>query len=205
MRVPEPLCAVSHNRSVVRSIFPALLLSAIVHAQLPEPSPAVHKVLSALNALNQSSTTRQKVRFEFSEAEVNEYLRYARIANPRPGLHSLSVKLFPANYISSFVVLDFDAVERWRPGTVPSLLRPALTGRKRLWIDVRLTAAKGTGKFSIEKAYFEKIPLPTVLVEKLIEIVAAQQKEEIDTTESFPLPMGIQTITISAQQVRGEN
>jgi hypothetical protein len=186
---------------VVRLFLAASLAALPVAAQ----SPAVLKVLGVLHALNQSSQTRQRVNFEFSEAEVNEYLRYARTANPRPGLDSLSVKFFPSNYVSSFVVLDFDAIESWRPGTIPSLLRPVLSGRKSVLLDLRITAAKSTGSFTVEKARFQDIPIPAFVVEKMIEVVAARQKEKLDTSKPFPLPMGLKSITVFQSRVRGEN
>jgi hypothetical protein len=72
------------------------------------------------------------VAFRLNEGEINDYLKYSLKATPRPGLDSVTVKLFPNNYLSTFTIVDFDAVERWKPGTVPALLRPVLSGRKSI-------------------------------------------------------------------------
>jgi hypothetical protein len=47
-------------------------------------------------------------------------MRYALRTTPRPGVQSLTIKSsLPHNYVSTFTVVDFDAVERWKPGTIP--------------------------------------------------------------------------------------
>jgi hypothetical protein len=186
--------------SLLRSLlvgFSALSLSA-------QPA-AVQKVLRLFDELNQAQSTKQKVRFQLTEAEVNEYLRYARTANPRPGLEGMSVKFFPANYVSTFTVVDFDLVEQARPGTVPVVLKPVLNGKKEVWVDLRLNAAGGVGTFSVEKAYFQSIRLPAFLVEKMINVVGARQKEKFDTSKPVPLPFRLRSVVTGDKSISGEN
>lgn len=169
-----------------------------------QPAP-VQKVLQLFGDLNQAQSTKQKVRFQLTEDEVNEYLRHARTVNPRPGLERLTVKFFPGNYVSTLTMIDFDMVEQARPGTVPLLLRPVLNGKKEVWIDLRLQAAGGVGTFSVEKAYFQSIRLPAFLVEKMINVVGARQKEKFDTSKPVPLPFGLQKVVTGDKSVAGEN
>lgn len=166
---------------------------------------SVQKVLRLFDELNRAQATRQKVRFQLSEAEVNEYLQHARTVNPRPGLDRLTVKFFPANYISTFTVVDFDMVEKARPGTVPALLKPVLNGKKEVWVDLRLNAANGFTTFSVEKAYFQSIRLPAFMVEKMINVVGSRQKEQFDTSKPVPLPFALKSVTTGDKSVSGEN
>jgi hypothetical protein len=166
---------------------------------------AVQKVLRLFGDLNQAQATQQKVRFQLTEAEVNEYLRHAQKVNPRPGLDRLTVKFFPGNYISTFTVVDFDMVEKARPGTVPVLLKPVLNGKKEVWIDLRLNAAGGLGTFSVEKAYFQSIRLPAFMVEKMINVVGSRQKEKFDTSKPVPLPFRLQSVVTGDKSMAGEN
>jgi len=168
-------------------------------------SPAVGKVLALFQELNAAQATGRKVKFELTQAEVNEYLRHAAKVNPRPGLESTSVKFFPANYISTFTVVDFDLVERIRPGTIPAILRPALQGKKAIWVDIRLNATGGMATFSVEKAYFDNIRLPAFVVEKLINVIGARQKEAYDTARPVPLPFRLRIVSTGAQMMLGEN
>jgi hypothetical protein len=150
-------------------VFP-LLLSVASQAQ----SPAVTKVLDLFNNLNHAQSTKtagrsaSRVSFTLTEAEVNEYLRHARVVNPRPGLDNLRVQFYPANYIATLVTIDFDAIEKFRPGTIPTLLRPILSGKRDMQLDVRIRPANGVTTFSIEKAAFESVRIPALVVEQMI-------------------------------------
>src|SRR5574340_309589 len=146
-----------------------------------------------------------RVAFQLTEAELNEYMGYALKATPRPGLQSVTVKLFPYNYVSTYTVVDFDAIEKWKPGTVPMLLRPVLNGRKAVWVDYRFRAANGAATFSVEKAYFQNIRIPAFAVEKMIEVVAARQPEHYDTSKPVPLPFGLRQVATGNHSVSGEN
>ncbi|MBM3782836.1 MAG: hypothetical protein FJW30_00680 [Acidobacteria bacterium] len=178
-----------------------LLLAVSVSAQ----TPAVKKMLGLFNELTQAQQSKKKVRFQLTESEVNDYLRHAATVNPRPGLESMTVKFFAGNYISTLTVVDFDMVEKTRPGTVPALLKPVLNGKKEIWVDIRLNAANGTGTFTVEKAYFQSIRLPAFMVEKMINTIGARQREKFDTSKPVPLPFGLQRITTADKTVAGEN
>ena len=136
---------------------------------------------------------------------MNEYLRYAQTMNPRPGLERLSVKFFPGSYVSTFTVVDFDMVEKARPGTVPMLLKPVLNGKKEVWVDLRLNAVGGFVTVSVEKAYFQSIRLPAFMVEKMINVVGSRQQEKFDTSKPVPLPFRLQSVVTGDKTLAGEN
>jgi hypothetical protein len=146
-----------------------------------------------------------KVAFRLNQAEVNDYLRYSLAAIPRPGVRSSTVKFFHGTYVSTFTTVDFDAVERWKPGTIPMLLRPVLKGTKTIWVDVRFQTNNGTATFGVEKAYFQSIRLPTFVVEKVIGIVAARQPEKYDTSKPLPLPFGLKRLWVEDKAFSGTN
>ncbi len=64
-------------------------------------------------------------------------------------------------------MIDFDAVERWKPGTIPGVMRPVLSGKKSIWVDYRIQAKDGMATFSVEKAYYQNLRLPAFLVDKI--------------------------------------
>lgn len=142
--------------------------------------------------------------FHLTESEVNTYLRDLLKAKPRPGLKLLNVKLFPSDYVSTYSVVNFEDIEKWRPGTVPGILKPLLQGDQAIWVDLRFHAASGVGKFSIEKAYWGDLKLPAILVEKVIQILAARQPEHFDTTKPVPLPFGLKELSTTARSVSGQ-
>jgi hypothetical protein len=181
----------------------ALALAAAMVAS-PATTPVV-KVLDIFTRLQASQQKYQPVAFQLTDAEIDEYSRYALAATPRPGLRSFSVKVFPNNYLSTLTLIDFDAVERWKPGTIPTLLKPVLSGQKSIWVDVRFQAANGRATFTIEKAYFQNIRLPAIFVSQMIQAVAARQPEHYDTTKPVPLPFGLKKAWTNGHTVFGEN
>lgn len=179
-----------------------LVFPFFAEAEPPSAAVKMHDLFARLRAAGES---RARVRFELTEAEINEYMRYSLRTAPRPGVEAVAVRIFGGNYVSTLATVDFDAVERWKPGTVPVLLRPVLNGRRCLQLDCRFRAADGKGTFTVEKAYFEGIRLPAFFVAKLIEIVAARQPERYDTTRPVPLPFGLRRVWTAGQTLAGEN
>ena len=189
-----------------------LILTAGLAASIPAepPPPVAVKFLDLFDQLRtaQAQNTHgqhQNVAFRVSDSEINDYLRYSLRTIPRPGLESVTVKAFPQNYISTYTVIDFDAVERWHPGTIPTLLKPVLNGKKSIWVDYRIQAQNYTVSFSVEKAYYQNIRLPAFFVNKMIQIVAARQPEKYDTSKPVPIPFGLRQIWISDHVIQGQN
>jgi hypothetical protein len=125
-------------RRTDRAVVCAAAMLAMAAAPVSGLSQAVPKVLELLQRLQAAESQKaqkkpaDRVHFRLSEAEVNEYARYRLEATPRPGLQSMTVKIFPQNYYSTYTVIDFDAVESWKPGTVPPLLKPVLSGSRSI-------------------------------------------------------------------------
>jgi hypothetical protein len=174
------------------------------------PPPVVVKFLGLFDQLRAANAARargeqQPVTFRLFDSEINEYMQYSLKAVPRPGLESVTVKLFPNNYISTFTVVDFDAVERWHPGTVPAILRPLLNGKKSIWVDYRIQAQDSKLSFSVEKAYYQSIRIPAFLVGEVIHIVAARQPEKYDTSKPVPIPFGLRQLWTSDHLLQGQS
>jgi len=175
-------------------------------AAAPPQSPAVTRMLNLFEALRRSQHGNSpRVGFSLTESELNEYLSYSLRTLPRPGIRSVTVKVFAHNYISTFTVVDFDAIERWKPGTVPVVLQPVLTGTKAIWLDVRFQVQNCAVTFSVEKAYYQGIRLPAFLVEEMIRLVAARQPEKYDTSKPLPLPFGLRQVSTREHLLTGTN
>jgi hypothetical protein len=172
-----------------------MLLLAVCFAQ----QQSTVKVLGVIKQLQAGPT-----RFELTESEVNQHIVQSLKTSPRPGLDSLMVKFFDGNYVSTYTTVDFDAVEKWKPGTIPMMLRPVLNGKRAIWVDIRFFVNNAHATFKVEKAYYEKIPIPSFVVEKAIQVIAARQPEKYDTTKPIPLPFGMRTLWTRAQRVAGE-
>jgi hypothetical protein len=186
------------------------LAAVVAAASAPAPPPVVAKFLSTFDELRAAQAENAKgghkqVSFRFSDSEINDYMQYSLQAAPRPGVRSVTVKIFPQNYISTFTVVDFDAVERWHPGTIPTLLKPVLNGQKSIWVDYRINARDSKMTFSVEKAYYQNVRLPAFFVEKMIQIVASRQPEHYDTSKPVPIPFGLRQVWTTDHVMQGQN
>lgn len=201
------ICRHQPASAAIRVTLLAVAASLLAATQPPSPSdpPAVGKVLGIFGSLQASQQKYRHVGFELSESEINQYAVHALRVTPRPGIRSVTIKVFPSNYVSTYTLLDFDAVERWKPGTIPTVLKPVLSGQKSIWLDFRFQSLRGKASFSVEKAYFQHVRLPAFFVQKLIEAVAARQPEHYDASKPLPLPFGLQKIWTSRRSLSGEN
>jgi hypothetical protein len=174
----------------------------------PAAPPVAAKFLDLfdrLRAAQDPNGEHQHVAFQLSETDINEYLRYSLKTTPRPGLDSITVKFFAKDYISTFTKVDFDAIERWHPGTIPTVFRPILKGKKSIWIDCRIHALDSNLSFSIEKARYDDLPLPAFFVEKVIQLMAARQPEKYDTSKPLPMPFSLRKVWTAEHIIYGHN
>src|SRR5262249_33654025 len=148
------------------AFFKLMLLMAVCFAQ----PPATMKVLGVIKNLQAGPT-----KFELTESEINQHIVYSLKTTPRPGLDSMLVKFFDGNYVSTYTTVDFDAVEKWKAGTIPTVLRPVLSGKCNIWVDIRFFVSNGAATYKIEKAYYGKVPIPAIVLQKAIQVIAARQ------------------------------
>jgi hypothetical protein len=192
------------------------LAAVLAHASwlfasdVPTVPPAATKFLRLFQDLRDADAARlagkyHHVSFQVSSTEINDYMRYALRATPRPGLDSVTVKIFAHGYVSTATLVDFDAVERWKPGTIPWILRPVLSGKKTISVDYSIQAENSRLSFSVEKAYYQDLRLPAIFVQEMIKIVAARQPEKYDTSKPLPLPFGLHRVWTSDHFAMGEN
>ena len=192
---------------LVLALVSARLLYAADIAPIP---PVATKFLALFQDLRDAEAQKaagkiRHVSFSISSSEIDDYMRWSLKTTPRPGLESVTVKIFPHNYISTFAMVDFDAVEKWKPGTIPGILRPVLNGKKSIWVDYRFEDDNGKMTFSVEKAYYGGLRLPGFFVQEMIKIVAARQPEKYDASKPLPLPFGLRKVWTEDRFMMGEN
>lgn len=171
-----------------------LLHLLLLFAPPQDPSPETRKVIEIFKQLRSGSDPERVVSFRLTEKEINSYLSYRLAHAPRPGVRASSVRILPANYFSTRTVIDFDAIEKWKPGAIPLLLRPILAGSRNISLDFRLNPKNGQAALVIEKAAFESLPIPAFLAQEIVALIAARQAERYDTSQPLPLPFGLKTV-----------
>ena len=172
---------------------------ALAIHEAPIATPASIKILNLFSML--TAVPQQPVNFRLSDDEVNQYLVFALLNSPRPGIESIRVKFFPHNYLSTLTVIDFDAIARWAPGLVPELF--GLTGKKAIWIDLRFSMVNGMISYKVEKAFYQDKNLPLWLAEKIVQTVGAQQPENLGG-EEMRVPFALRRIETGEHYIEVE-
>ena len=168
---------------------------------IPAPTANTLQILDLFAKLR--AVPHQPVHFHLTDDEINQYLVYALLKTPRPGLDSITVKFFPHNYVSTVTVIDFDEIDSWSPGLVAGLLN--LKGKRALLIDMRFTIRDGQVTFNVEKGFYQDKKLSLYVAEKIVQAVGAQSPEGFTTGEEMPLPFGIRQVSTGEGFVEGEN
>jgi hypothetical protein len=146
-----------------------------------------------------------KVSFQLTESEVNEYLAYALRINPRPGLSSVTLKLLPDSEISALAWIDFDALAKWNAWSLPDSLRPFLNGTKAVRVDAQFDAKDGFLNFTLKGAYGPAgTIIPMKLMEDIMRLIGLHQRELYDSRQPIPLPFGLRSMSFGKQLLGGE-
>src|SRR5215471_5010051 len=125
-------------------------------------------LLAALGNYDRKGRNReaQQISFEIPEGEINDYLAYSLRVLRRPGIETVTVNLLPHNEVRATAVIDFDAVGRWNPGTVPLRLQPVLSGKRAIDLEVQFEAHAGILNFTLKAAQDrEHKPIPKNVAE----------------------------------------
>lgn len=167
------------------------------------PTPAAAEVVDVLNRLQ--AVPRQHVAFHLSETAINEYAAFTLARTPRPGIDSVSIKLFPHNYISTLTEIDLDALAQHLPFGVATLFGAVLSGKTSVWIDYRFQIRDGRLTYTVEKASYGDKTLSPALVRKMIQTLGSLQPERFDTERPMPLPFGLRDVATDTGAITGTN
>ncbi len=187
-------------------LLPATSEMTLPPVRTSEKTPGCDHVLQVLRALqdNANGQGAQKVSFEFTEAEINEYLAYSLRIKPRLGVSGLTVRFSPDNQISVSAGIDFSRVQKWNDWLIPETLRPALGAQRPVRVDIKFQASDGFGSFKLQNVIGPGTTvIPKTVMEWIIQAIALHQPEWYDTTQDMPLPYGLQRIWTANQAISG--
>jgi hypothetical protein len=193
----------------MRRLIPALIFT--LSFQFAASAGPVEKMLDFFDRLRKAEAAREAHRpvpheeQRFTDGEVNEYMTHALKTAPRPGVKSMHVEFADGNYLATSVVVDLDALEKWKPGTIPGALRWVLSGTKSVQVDVRFKQSTDRlVSLSVEKAYYQNIRIPALVVQQMMKILAARQPEHYDL-DHLMLPMGLRRMWTTGHSISGMN
>lgn len=137
----------------------------------------------------------------FTQTEMNAYLKYRAQSWLPTGLTEPTVQFVGANRIATLVTADLDGVRRKSSGgwfDPTSYLR----GRLPVHVTGTLTTADGQGRFALETATIDGIPVPRLFIGELLAFYTRSESHPsgVRLEEPFELPSDIDRIDVTAGQ-----
>lgn len=163
---------------------------------------AAQAKLNAVMATPPAPAARAKAprRTVLSQAEMNAYLKYRAQWLPQ-GITDPSVQFVGPNRIATLVTADLDGVRRKGSG---GWFDPTsyLSGRMPVYVTGTLTTAAGKGRFALDTATVDGIPVPRVFVHELLAYYTRSDANPngVRMEEPFELPSEIDRIDVGAGQ-----
>lgn len=137
-------------------------------------------------------------RTTLSQTELNAYLKYKATWLPT-GLTEPSVQFVGANRIATLVTADLDGVRKRSSG---GWFDPTayLSGRLPVHVTGTLTTGDGRGRFALERATVDGIPVPKLFIDELLAFYtrSTENPQGVRLEEPFELPSEIDRIDVTA-------
>ena len=129
-------------------------------------------------------------RVELSEVELESYVLFELKDQIPAQIDSFDVQLEPGT-AGAQTQLTFASDATGNP-----LIDAVVGGTHDLFIKGRLQGSAGRGKFDLEEVRVDGIPVPNILIKALIDKYVKPKYPEVDLSEPFDLPWGIEEIAI---------
>ena len=168
---------------VVESASAQLPVSERTARMLQEKIDAVKKAAKATD--RKASET-----VEVSDSELEAYVLYSLRQQIPARVDSIDVQLTPG-----VVAADTKMTFGNSPTNNP-LIDMLISGTHRLFVKGKLTAIHGMGKFSLDQARVDGIPVPIVLIETLVDKYVKPKYPDVRLDEPFMMPWGIEELTV---------
>jgi hypothetical protein len=183
----------------------AVVLSAVLLAGLDAQSPQAQadatydKLLGVIQAGESSRGTGRRT--IFTEGEMNAYLEHRAQSWLPAGITSPRLDFLDVDKVATTVVADLDGVRRKSSG---GWFDPTAYLRGRLPVHVvgTLTTQEGQGRFDLEQATVDGIPVPRVFIQELLAFYTStpEQPAGVRLDQPFDLPSAIDRIDVRPGQ-----
>jgi hypothetical protein len=157
------------------------------------------KIVETGNIPKAANKARASVTTQFSDTELNAYLRFNLKDEIPVGIVDPSLQALGEGRVSGRAIVDLDAVRKQKQR---GWLDPMgyLTGRLPLTARGRLTTQDGMGRFQLESAEINGVTVPKMFVQELLSFYSRtpEDPDGINMDDPFVLPAQIREIRVAA-------
>ena len=189
------------TRFVLALFSVALATSVAAQSSLQAQADAAYAKLQAVMRTVGQVAKAPARRTVFSQTEMNAYLRFRANTWLPTGITEPSVQFIGGNRITTVVTADLDGVRKKSSG---GWFDPTayLSGRLPVHVTGTLATSAGTGRFLLEQATVDGIPVPRVFIAELLAFYtrSADNPAGVRLEEPFELPSEIERIDVTTGQ-----
>ena len=127
---------------------------------------------------------------EVSEAELESYVLYSMRDLIPAKVESMDVQLTPG-VVAADTKLTFPSNSTGNP-----LVDAFVAGTHTFFMKGKLAASDSRGRFELQEVKVDGIPVPLILIETLVEKHVKPKYPDVDLKEPFPMPWGMEGLTI---------
>ena len=157
------------------------------------------KIVEVGNTPVSKTKARAAVTTQFSDTELNAYLRFNLKDEIPVGIVDPSLQAMGEGRVAGRAIVDLDAVRKQKQR---GWLDPMgyLTGRLPLIARGRLTTQNGMGRFQLESAEINGVTVPKMFVQELLSFYSRtpEKPEGINMDDPFELPAQIREIRVAS-------
>ena len=156
------------------------------------------KIVEVGNTPTSKAKPRAAVTTQFTDTELNAYLRFNLKEEIPVGIVDPSLQAMGEGRVGGRAIVDLDAVRKQKQR---GWLDPMgyLTGRLPLTARGRLTTQNGMGRFQLESAEINGVTVPKMFVQELLSFYSRtpEDPDGINMDDPFELPAQIREIRVS--------
>ena len=145
----------------------------------------IDAIQAAEKAGNQTGRT-----VEVTEPELESYVLYGLKEEIPARVETIDVQL-TEGAVAAETRLTFPA-----DATGNILVDAFVSGTHTFFLKGKIAAAAGRGRFELVEVKVDGIPVPNVLVETLVAKYVTPKYPEVDLSEPFPMPWGMESLSI---------
>jgi hypothetical protein len=181
----------------------ALALTSALFAAVDAQSPQAQadatygKLLGVIQAGESSRGTGRRT--VFTQSEMNAYLQHRAQSWLPAGLTNPRLDFVDVNKVATTVIADLDGVRRKSSG---GWFDPTAYLSGRLPVHVVGTLTTQQGRFDLEQATVDGIPVPRLFIQELLAFYTAtpEQPSGVRLDQPFELPSAIERIDVRPGQ-----
>ena len=147
--------------------------------------------IDAIQTAETNKSRQGSETLEVSEVELESYVMYKMRDVIPARVDSIDVQLTPG-VVAADTKLTFPSDSTGNP-----LVDVIVAGTHTFYLKGKLAASDSRGRFELQEVKVDGIPVPLVLIETLVEKYVKPKYPEVDLKEPFPMPWGMESLTIT--------